>query len=92
MKLKYSFETVEMGEKIIIVPVGEGATQIQGILRLNKEGLEVLNLIKTHTSIEQIISTLADKYENDREQLALEFQHKVDINIHNIQKTIKKNG
>lgn len=70
MKLKYSFETVEMGEKIIIVPVGEGATQIQGILRLNKEGLEVLNLIKTHTSREQIISTLADKYENDREQLA----------------------
>ena len=70
MKLKYSFETVEMGEKIIIVPVGEGATQIQGILRLNKEGLEVLNLIKTYTSREQIISTLADKYENDREQLA----------------------
>lgn len=27
---------------------------------------------------------------NDREQLALEFQHKVDINIHNIQKTIKR--
>ncbi|MBR0463696.1 MAG: PqqD family protein [Clostridia bacterium] len=70
MKLKYSFETVDMGEEIISVPVGEGVEKIHGILKHNKEGQEILEQLEEDTTEEQIVDVLASKYENDRETLA----------------------
>ena len=69
MKLKYSFETVDMGNEIILVPVGEGAEKVHGVVKLNHEGREILELLKEETSEEAIVSSLANKYENDRATL-----------------------
>ena len=70
MKLKYTFDSVDMGEEIIAVPVGEGSIPVHGVLKLNKEGCEILDLLKTDTTEEQIVSALTAKYENERDQLA----------------------
>lgn len=70
MKLKYTFEAVDMGDEIICVPVGEGAAEVQGVLKLNREGREILDLLKEETTEEAIVSVLAAKYENDRAILA----------------------
>jgi len=70
MKLKYTFEAVDMGEEIICVPVGEGAAQVHGILKLNAEGREIIDLLKEETTEDAVISALAAKYENDRATLA----------------------
>ena len=66
MRLKYTFEMVDMGEEIICVPVGEGAAQVHGVLKLNKEGQEIMELLKEETDEKKIVDTLAAKYENDR--------------------------
>ena len=66
MKLKYSFEAVDMGDEIIYVPVGKGAANVSGVLKLNREGQEIIELLKEETSEEAIVSALAAKYENDR--------------------------
>ena len=66
MKLKFTFEMVDMGEEIICVPVGEGAAQVHGVLKLNKEGQEILELLKEETNEETIVAALAAKYENER--------------------------
>lgn len=76
MKLKYIFESVDMGDEIILVPVGEGANHVQGILKMNKEGLEIVKLLKTEISENQIVDLLSKKYVNDKETL-LEYVHTV---------------
>ena len=47
MKLKNTFESVDMGNEIIMVPVGKSAEQVQGVLKLNAEGLEIMNMLET---------------------------------------------
>ncbi len=69
MKLKYCFETVEMGDEIICVPVGDAADQVHGVIKLNKSGLEIIELLKEETTEEEIVSKLSEKYENRKENL-----------------------
>ena len=69
MKLKYTFESIDMGDEIVAVPVGEGADKVRGMLKLNKEGLEILELLKDNMTEEEILKRLSDKYNNDRDTL-----------------------
>ena len=66
MKIKCSFEFVDMGDEYIAVPVGEGAAPISGVLRLNNTGKEIVELLCNETTIESIISSLSEKYDDDR--------------------------
>ena len=69
MKLKYEFETVELDGEYMAVPVGDNASGLCGIIRLNPEGKELLDLLKSETTEAAIVDTLAAKYENDRTTL-----------------------
>ena len=69
MKLKYTFESIDMGDEIVAVPVGEGADKVRGMLKLNKEGLEILELLKDNMTEEEILKRLSDKYNNDKDTL-----------------------
>ena len=66
MKLKHSFEAIDMGDEIIFVPVGDGAVQVNGVLKTNKAGYEILELLKSDTTKKQIVDILAAKYDNDQ--------------------------
>lgn len=65
MKLRYVFENVDMGNEIISVPVGDGANNVHGVIKLNKEGKEILELLKEDITEQQIVKKLTEKYEND---------------------------
>ena len=69
MKLKNTFESVDMGDEIIMVPVGKSAEQVHGVLKLNEAGREIVELLARETSEEEIVCTLSGKYENDAETL-----------------------
>ena len=71
MRLKYSFESVDMGDEIILVPVGENSNEVHGVVKLNREGLEIVNLLKEDTTLDSIVETLSNKYENDRNTITL---------------------
>ena len=47
------------------MPVGDGADQVHGVLKLNKSGLEIVDMLKNDIKIEEIISKLTSKYKND---------------------------
>ena len=70
MRLKSDFECVDLGDEIIAVPIGKGAEQIRGVLKMNSEGLEIIDLLKKGNTEEQIIDALVAKYENDRETIS----------------------
>lgn len=69
MKLKYEFEAMDMGDEIIAVPVGDNASELHGVIKLNKEGFEIFEMIKEGKSEEEIVAALTKKYDNDVQQL-----------------------
>ncbi len=70
MKLKYTFEDVEMGEEIIFVPVGEKAQEVHGVLKANAAGKEILSLLQKETTEGEIVETLSQTYGGGRDTLA----------------------
>ena len=62
MKLKYTFEFVDMGEETIAVPVGPGADELLGILKLNKEAYAIMNKLSDGISIDDIINEIVEQY------------------------------
>ena len=71
MKLAYTFEYVDLGEEIISVPIGPGMAQVQGVLKLNKEGKEIVDLLSDEISEQEIIDALCEKYETDKKKITL---------------------
>ena len=69
MKLRYAFEFVDMGDEIIAVPVGESAVELKGVLKLNKFGKEISELMENEVSESEIINILANRYDNSKESL-----------------------
>jgi hypothetical protein len=78
MKLKYSFDAVDMGEETIAVPVGDGADQMHGVVKLNKSGCEIMDLLKEEITIDDIVNNLAAKYDNSKEELKKYVLHVVE--------------
>ena len=79
MKMKCTFEAVDMGSEIIAVPVGDGADQVHGVLKLNKAGLEIVDMLGKDTTIEGIVSKLTSKYNNDADTIFKYVQDIVEI-------------
>ena len=69
MKLKYEFETTELGDDIIAVPVGENAGGFKGVLNLNASAAAILKLLQKDTTAEQIVSALTEEYEGTKEDM-----------------------
>ena len=70
MKLKYEFETTELGDEIIAVPVGDNALDFKGVLNLNGTAADILKLLKTETTEAELVSALAKNYDATAEELA----------------------
>ena len=64
-KLKYTFETMELDDRIVAVPVGNGAQEFRGVIKLNQSAAEILNLLKQDTTEDTVVAVLKKKYDND---------------------------
>lgn len=62
MKLKCEFTTMDMGGEIAAVPVGDGAGKFHGMLKLNAEAAEILELLKEETTPMQVHLALKAKH------------------------------
>ena len=70
MKLKYTFETVELDGEIMAVPVGDGAEELHAMLRLNDTAAFILEQLKDDTTEEKIVDNILTEYEGDRDEIA----------------------
>ena len=70
MHLKYTFETVELDNKIIAVPVGSDGSGFHGVIRLNETGAYILDLLKQETTEEAIITAMKNEYDTPEENIA----------------------
>ena len=69
MKLKYEFETTELGDEIIAVPVGDHARDFGGVLNLNVSAAAILKRLREDTTVEQIVASLMEEFEGSKETL-----------------------
>ena len=66
MRLKCDFEVMELNEEKIAVPVGDNATKINGVIKLNDTAASILELLKEETSEEAIVEAILSEYDADR--------------------------
>ena len=69
MKLKYLLEVTELDDELICVPVGPGADELQGVLKLNESGYEIVKLLENETTLDTIVDELAARYQTERATL-----------------------
>ena len=67
MKLKYTFESMELDDRIIAVPVGDGAQDFRGVVKLNDSAAEIFDLLKQETTEEAVVEALKARYGDDPE-------------------------
>lgn len=75
MRLKYTFETMKLDDQIVAIPVGEGATDYHGVIKLNETAAVIFELLKQENTEESIIEALENKYDVSRDTVTRDVQH-----------------
>ena len=70
MKTKYTFEIMDLDDARVAVPVGAGAEQFQGVLRVNDTAVAILKLLEEDSTEEGIVDALLREYEGEKEEIA----------------------
>ena len=70
MKAKYSFEIMDLDDGLVAVPVGNGAEQYRGVLKINETAASILDLLKQDTDESSIVDALLKEYSGDRETIS----------------------
>ncbi|MBR0219156.1 MAG: PqqD family protein [Clostridia bacterium] len=70
MKTKYQFETMDLDDVLVAVPVGEGAEAFKGVLKVNETAAAILKLLAQDTTEEAIVSELLKEYAGDKAEIA----------------------
>ena len=64
MKLKYEFETMEMDDQVVAVPVGDEAENaLHGIIKLNDSAAAIFELLKKETTEDAIVAAMKKEYD-----------------------------
>ena len=69
MKTKFGFEIMDLEDGLVAVPVGDGASQFRGVLKVNETAATIIKLLENDTSEEQIVDSLLHEYEGEKEQM-----------------------
>lgn len=70
MKAKYSFEIMDLDDGLVAVPVGEGAEQFHGVLKVNETAAAILKLLDKDITEGAIVEALLQEFEGKKEEVA----------------------
>lgn len=69
MHLKYLFETMQLDDQCIAVPVGDASYSYHGVIKLNDTSEYIFSLLKDDISESAIIDAVQQKYDAPREAI-----------------------
>ncbi len=72
MKLKQDFLTHEIDGTQFLVPVG--GESFQGVIRNNKTAAFIVDCLKDHTTLDEIVQAMCEKYTVDRETVTADVE------------------
>ena len=70
MRLKYQFETMELEDRIVAVPVGTDVNEFHGVVKLNETSAFIFELLKNDITEEAIVDAMQKEYDAPRSQIA----------------------
>lgn len=70
MKTKFSFEIMDLDDGLVAVPVGKGANQFHGVLKVNETAVAILKELKNETTEDEIVNSLLKEYNGVKEEIA----------------------
>jgi DNA-directed RNA polymerase delta subunit len=68
MKLKYSFVTNEVADKIVAVAVGDDMEKFNGFIKMNDVAAYIFNMLKEDVTVEEIVAAMQKDYADTPEQ------------------------
>lgn len=68
MKLKYEFSIREIAGENILVPLGEGALAIAGLITTNEVGAFICEQLKEEITKEQLLKAVLEEFEIGEEE------------------------
>ena len=74
MKLKYQFIVREVKDRFVAVAVGDNADDFHAIIKVNKTGKVMLELLKDDITKEEMLAKLAERYDAPEELLSSEME------------------
>lgn len=74
MKLKYTFEILELDDQPVAVVVGKGASEFRGVLKLNETSKVIFEHLMEETSVEEIVDAMEAEFDVPRESLKADVQ------------------
>ena len=81
MKTKYSFEIMELDDEQVAVPVGVGADEFQGVLKINETAAAILKLLEEDTTEERILDQITKQYSGNPEKISESIHEYIQILI-----------
>ena len=63
MKLNPEFIIQQVGDSVVLVPVGEAAGKFHGIVQMNKTAAFIASCMQEETTEEKILAAMGEKYE-----------------------------
>lgn len=69
MRLKYTFEKLELNGKIFAIPVGEDADDYHGVIKMNETAFAIFQLLKEDTTEEAIAAAMEKEYDVTKDVL-----------------------
>ena len=70
MKAKYMFEIMDLDDGLVAVPVGDGAVQFHGVMKVNETAAAILKLLQQETTENAIVEALLKEYTGDKDEIA----------------------
>lgn len=75
MKIKYTFEMMQLGDETVAVPVGENADDFHSVVKLNDTAAFIFQHLQEGASEEEILAALEREYESTREELSADLRN-----------------
>ena len=69
MKLRYNFVVQQVADDYVAVAVGEDASNFGRLVRMNKTGAFLFEMLKKDMTREELLAAMVEKYDADEEIL-----------------------
>ena len=67
MKLKYTFVTNEVADKIVAVAVGDDLEKFNGFIKMNEVAADIFGFLKEEITEDEVVAGMCKKYPNEDE-------------------------
>lgn len=67
MRLKHTFEMMNLDDQTVAVPIGTAANDFHGVIKLNETAAEIFEMLKVDNTEDAIVEAMLQEYKVSRD-------------------------